>query len=272
MVKPLPSTIRILTWNVDFSSPSPTERLATALAHIQNDVFKCESGEPPEPCCILLQEVCEQAFCVVLENEWIKKYFILTPLSTDKWPPGATYGNVTLVSRMIPVSEAWSLEFGSSKMSRNALMVDIKLSVPEENSRVLTLRVANTHLESLPEGESARPEQMGLIAKVLKDKSLHGGIVCGDMNAIGPSDWSLAEKVGVVDAWKGDDDDEEGFTWGYQPPCGHPTARLDKILFVPGNMYEVDEPKVVGVGLKTSQGLWASDHFGLVTALRLCRD
>jgi len=153
-------------------------------------------------------------------------------------------------------------------MLRNALLVDIKLSVPGENSQVITLRVANTHLESMPEGENARPEQLRLIAKLLK--GMNGGVACGDMNAIGPSDWALAEKVGLVDAWKGDDDDEEGFTWGYQPTSEHPPGRLDKILFVPGKMYEVDEPKVVGVGLKTTQGLWASDHFGLVTTLRLC--
>jgi len=199
-----------------------------------------------------------------------KKHFILTPLSPDKWPSSATYGNVTLVSRMIPVSYAWSLEFGCSKMLRNALLVDIKLSVPGTKSEVITLRVGNTHLESMPEGESARPEQMRLIAKVLKDNSLDGGIVCGDMNAIGPSDWTLAEKVGLADAWKGDDDDEESFTWGFQSPSELPPGRLDKVLFVPRNMYEVDEPRIVGAGVKTSQGLWASDHFGLLTTLRLC--
>jgi tyrosyl-DNA phosphodiesterase 2 len=269
MVEPLPSTVRILTWNIDFMASSPEERLTTAFAHIQNDVFRCEKGEAPEPCCILLQEIHEQAFHVILENEWIRKHFILTPLSPEKWPSSATYGNVTLVSRLIPVSYAWSLEFGCSKMSRNVLLVDIKLSVPTK-SQVITLRVGNTHLESMPEGAKARPEQMGLIAKVLKDESLDGGIACGDMNAIGPSDWPLAEKVGLVDAWKGDDEDEEGFTWGYQSPSEHPPGRLDKILFIPGTAYEVDEPKIVGAGLKTTQGLWASDHFGLVTTLRLC--
>lgn len=54
---PLPSSFRIVTWNVDFNTPNAKARLKTALQHIQGDVLKCKGGERPPPCCILLQEI-----------------------------------------------------------------------------------------------------------------------------------------------------------------------------------------------------------------------
>jgi len=265
----LPSTLRLLTWNVDFLTENASERLGAALGHIQRDVFRCRAGEGPEPCCILLQEVHIEAFHVILDNEWVRQHFAIAPVSPDKWPPHAEYGNVTLVSRTIPISEVWSLEFESSAMSRNALLVDLKLSESDSDSRVVTLRVANTHLESLSLGEKVRPVQMGLIAKLLKEKGIDGGIVGGDMNAIGASDAGIARSVGLVDSWKGREEDEEGYTWGYQTSEEYPPGRLDKILFTPGRRIEVEEPKMIGVGVTTVDDIWVSDHYGLITTVRM---
>jgi tyrosyl-DNA phosphodiesterase 2 len=57
VIEPLPSTIKLVTWNVDFSASNAKIRLKAALTHIQNDVLKCKDGERPPPCCILLQEI-----------------------------------------------------------------------------------------------------------------------------------------------------------------------------------------------------------------------
>jgi len=161
-------------------------------------------------------------------------------------------------------------------MNRNALFVDLKLSVPA-TSRIVTLRVANTHLESLPTpGAAMRPVQLGLVADVLKEDNLFGGIVCGDMNAISPSDIGLTEKVGLVDAYReGEEEEEEeeeeedSYTWGYQPTCEFPPGRLDKILFTPGAGITIDRPERIGLALKTDKGQWASDHYGLITTVRI---
>jgi len=263
IVEPLPSSIKLVTWNIDFSASNAKIRLKTALTHIQNDVLKCKGGERPPPCCILLQEIIREAFRTIFDNEWVQQYFIIAPRKIDEWPPGAYYGNVTLTSRTVPVSGVYSLEF-ESRMERNALFVDLKLSVPAPASRIVTLRVGNTHLESLPTpGAALRPVQLGLVADVLKEDDLLGGIVCGDMNAISPSDSGLTEKVGLEDACKEGEDEENAYTWGYQPPCEFPAGRLDKILFTPG-AYAVDQPERVGLALKTDKGQFVSDHFGLV--------
>ncbi|EGN99257.1 hypothetical protein SERLA73DRAFT_182166 [Serpula lacrymans var. lacrymans S7.3] len=267
---PLPSSITIISWNVDFSSYNHTERLLAAMAHIQYDVLHCKTiNDRPKPCCILLQEVNREVFPVILTHEWIQRCFIVTPTSYDQWPSHSSYGNVTLVSRSIPVSGSWSIDFSNSTMSRNALITDLKLSLPSHTANVVTVRVANTHLESLPMGARARPEQLQLIADALQEEGIHGGVVCGDMNNIGPSDLTITDDAGLADAWIGEEDDEDGYTWGYQPRCEYPPGRLDKILFTPCSGVIVEQPEKVGVNQKVAQGEWVSDHFGLMTTVRV---
>ena len=155
-------------------------------------------------------------------------------------------------------------------MGRNALFVDVKLAVPAPlhaarlSDGIVQVRISNTHLESLPRGAPARPEQLRLIAESLQAYELHGGVVGGDMNAIGETDLGIAEDVGLTDAWRGSDEDEVGFTWGYQPPSQYPAARLDKVLWVARGGLEVEEPVRVGVDAKAGAE-WISDHYGLVT-------
>ncbi|KAI6039904.1 Endonuclease/exonuclease/phosphatase [Pisolithus marmoratus] len=277
--EPLPSCLRLVSWNVDSQTKDPKKRLIAALVHLQREVFRCQTpAARPEPCCILLQEVSVGAFTMILTNDWVQRCFLVVPTSTDKWPAGARYGTVTLVSRTVPLSNAFTIDFGNSSMWRNAIFVDLKLNVPalphtpRLSDGIVTVRIANTHLESLPMGEAARPMQLQLISEMLQEYDLRGGVVAGDMNAIGASDMTIVEDVGLIDAWERGDDDEEGFTWGYQPREQYPPARLDKVLFTTRGGLEVDEPKRFAVGARTDYGDWISDHFGLMTTLQVVRD
>jgi tyrosyl-DNA phosphodiesterase 2 len=263
-----PSFIRILSWNIDFMEDNREKRMRAALRHIQNTIFKCKSGEEPDPCCILLQEVHLNTFPIILANEWVRDHFIVTPVSTDKWPDpkGCPYGCVTLVSKGLPFVAASSLHYGSSIMGRNLLMVDVRVSTPEPASREVTLRIANTHLESLPRGAEARVDQMKLVGKMLKEDGLYGGIVGGDMNAIGPSDVPIVKNAGLRDACTLDEDDELGYTWGYQGGGDFPPGRLDKICYLPREGYVVSSPNVVGVDVKAGDQ-FVSDHYALLTTV-----
>jgi len=210
----------------------------------------------------------------------VQQYFVVAPKKMEEWPEGAYYGNVSLVSRTVPVCAVNSIVY-ESYMNRNALMVDLKLSLPgyraaHDESKVVKLRVANTHLESLPSpGAQLRPKQLELVADALEDADLVGGLVCGDMNAINPSDVDLADRVGLVDAFEEHgpapgEDEEDSHTWGYQPECEFPPGRLDKVLYSPGSGgFSVDKPTRIGIGVRTSQGQFASDHYGLLTTVRI---
>ncbi|KAJ7494746.1 Endonuclease/exonuclease/phosphatase [Mycena galericulata] len=266
-----PTRIELVTWNVSYDTPMVRERMESVLRHLEKVVFKCRGGEAPEPCVVLLQEVhALNGLDVILRDEWVREHFLVTPTDASKWPDFALYGNVTLVEKSIPVQDAHILEFGLSAMQRTGVIVDIRLAAPNNDYDVI-LRVINTHLESLPGGDEVRPKQLQLLSKFLKGSGVRGGLIAGDMNPIGAKDGTIPAALGLRDAWRKGEKDERGFTWGQQPPCEHPAARFDKILYLPRKGYRVDEPQRIGVGLRVANERlpggwgWASDHCGLLT-------
>ncbi|KAJ2917385.1 hypothetical protein MD484_g2968, partial [Candolleomyces efflorescens] len=275
-----PSSVRIITWNLDFQFDYQEERLLAALRYLENDVLGCKEGGPPyEPCVICLQEVHEKVMPVLLNDRWVKRSFCVTPVRKDKWPEFAVYGNVTLVSKSLRVVKSDILHYGHTDMWRTGLAAYIMLSEPEPSREKAVICVVNTHLESLPQGAIARPRQLELSARFLKQADVRGGVVVGDMNPISPEDAGLAMEVGLRDAWRRGDKDEAGFTWGYQGhnEKGFPPARFDKVLYLPRRGYRLDEPERFGMGAKV-EGLefdgmevdqWISDHYGLSTVLRM---
>ena len=261
----LSTSLALVTWNVDFAAPHPKSRLQSALDYLQFHAFpEFEGGQPP-PCLILLQEIKADVFDTLLAHPWIRAWFMIVPGSgEDGWPRYAGYGTVTLVARSAPLTGSICVHFGESRMWRNALVTDVVLGGAEPHARVV--RVVNTHLESLPEGTSRRVVQMKVIAGLLKDASVSDGIVCGDMNAIAPSDETIAEANGLLDAWeqqRQDTDEDDGVTWGYQPRCRFPPGRLDKILHTPSKSVKIKDVRKLAVGLEMPSGGWVSDHYGL---------
>ncbi|KAJ7707689.1 hypothetical protein B0H17DRAFT_906047, partial [Mycena rosella] len=225
-------TIEFVSWNVSFDTHMVAQRMECVLRHLETVVFKCRDGEAPKPCVVLLQEVhSENGLGVILKDEWVREHFFVTPAETSKWPELATYGNVTMVEKSIPVVDAHILEFGLSVMQRTGVIVDIKLSAPQPHDYDVVLRIVNTHLESLRKGDEVRPHQLTLLSKFLKGPGVRGGIISGDMNPIGPKDAGLPASLGLRDAWRKGDKNERGFTWGTQPRTEFPPARFDKILY-----------------------------------------
>ena len=272
--KPPCSAVKILTWNIDMMSASHEQRLNAALRHIQMDVLKCgkEMDQAPDPpCIIMLQEVRDTMLPRLLADEWVRKWFCIVPITTEKWPEDAQYGNITLVSRSLDIVDCQILHFGLSSMQRTALCVRLRLTQVVSNDKYV-LSFVNTHLESLEQGALARPKQMEMCSRFLRLRDVHGGVIAGDMNTISQEDQSLGKKVGLADAWKGGN--EEGHTWGYQggnEGGKYPPGRLDRIYYLPGKGYKVDEPKKIGVGVKVREGGWVSDHYGLETVLHILK-
>ena len=284
----LPTSITLITWNVDYNTPNVAERLTAALDYLQFHAFPEYKGNQPPRCMILLQEIALQAFDVLLAHPWVQAWFMVVPGSPEEgWPRDAWYGTATLVARSVPLAESKCVHFGESYMQRNALVTDVLLGGAEPLPRVL--RVVNTHLESLPEGTKRREVQLSTIAELLREEETEtegegetarvGGIVGGDMNAITQSDVVLADQNGLLDAWEergrwdvgvaaaSSDalpEEEEGTTWGYQPPCMFPPGRLDKILYTEGDAFDVKGIRIVAKGLKMpGYNGWVSDHYGL---------
>ncbi|PCH42421.1 hypothetical protein WOLCODRAFT_132379 [Wolfiporia cocos MD-104 SS10] len=267
-----PSTLRLVTWNIDFATREESERLLCILSYIRKRYPVREQG-PHIPLCILLQEFPVHLFPVLLAEKWVRTNFAVVPSGMHEWPIGATYGNVTLVSISLPIVSAHSLLLANSRMHRTALTVDVALRHPC-TGHALTLRVVNTHLESLLSGADARRSQLAAIADILRDRGVHAGVVAGDMNAICDSDAAIPAQVGLVDTYRGDRDDLNCFTWGYQPPTQFPPGRLDRVYYTPYHGQPttrwpliIDAPRVIGAGLMTTRGSWVSDHSGVMTTV-----
>lgn len=270
-----PSSLTVVTWNIDYQSPNVEARTEGVLRHLEGFVFQ---GKEPEACCIMLQEVHPQALEHLLADEWVRTHFTVTPISPAKWPI-PDYGNVTLVSHSVIVSSAAILTFAYSQHGRGAVVLDLKLNTAANDSREITLRMINTHLESLLEGTHVRPLQLAVLASLVRKKEeVKGGVIVGDMNAIEVSDERLALDVGLKDAWRKPNQDPAGFTWGHQSPSEKfPPGRLDKVLYVERRkLYTVDEPRRIGIKLAPidEYGVpipeeYASDHYGLSASLRV---
>jgi tyrosyl-DNA phosphodiesterase 2 len=281
----LPAYITLITWNVDAQRPYAIQRLEAALDHLQFHAFPGYNGGQPPPCLILLQELRRDAFPALLAHPWVQAWFMVGPGSPEEgWPRGAWYGygTVTLVARSTMLTAAACVQFGESEMGRNALVTDVLFAGAEPQARVL--RVVNAHLESLPAGAQRRAAQLGTIARLLRwgggsGSVVVGGIVGGDMNAIVPSDAMLPEQNGLLDAWEerrrwdgrgvgSEGGDEDGVTWGHQPPCEFPPGRLDKILYTDSDAFEVRDIRKLAIGLQmpTPEGRvdWVSDHYALL--------
>jgi len=268
--KPCPSQVRLITWNIDFSTQHHSERLVAALRHIEQDVLKCKLNEPPEPCCILLQEVNARVMPDLLADVWVRRFFYVTPITTKKWPDSASYSNFTLVARSLTLVGSQVIHFGLTKFHRGGVVAYIKLSAPKPKAREDIICIVNTHLESLPDAAEARAHQLGILTRIAKQDDYQGAVIAGDMNALEPSDASIVRDYGLRDAWKKGNKDPKGNTWGYQGGGDFPHARLDKILYVPGKGYKVDEPTRIGVGKTIDDGkTWISDHYGLDTTVRM---
>ncbi|OCK73772.1 hypothetical protein K432DRAFT_364441 [Lepidopterella palustris CBS 459.81] len=277
---PTTSTLHILTWNIDFSTPYAPARLSAALTHLSH--LLSTRIPASSPVLIFLQEMIASDLHQLSCTPWIRDHFAITDIDTRNW--GSHYGTVTLVDRRLSVREVGRLRF-VSECSRDGLGVDLDVGVPEgEGGRVL--RLCNSHLESLASNPPMRPLQMMAVARWLQEDNVVAGVLAGDMNAIRGYDVTLPQENGFKDAYLelgGQEDGEDGMTWGYQSAewvsKRFGPGRLDKLLFC--GAVGVRRLERIGVGVVVEEeGIrrkmreegkveFVTDHYGLMAELVL---
>lgn len=256
-------TIKLLSWNIDFSTPNVEQRIRAALRYLFTLLTNFEN-----PAVIFLQEMVSSDLAIIQSIPWIQSNFYLTDRSTRNWLH--QYGTITLIDRRLHISSVFRLRY-KSNMGRDALIVDL------EYKPGYILRLCNTHLESLPRFPARRPDQVARVSNSLRDPAVHAGVVAGDFNAIQDFDLTLHSENGLRDAYLGNggkDTDEDGWTWGMQTsnnPYG--CQRLDKILFC--GEVAVKNLERIGAGVKIEDqdgdgvGQFVTDHLGLMADLVL---
>ena len=260
------TALAVYTWNIDFMLPFPDARMSAAVAHLE----KLISQDASTPAVIGLQECTKSDLVFLAENDWIRDNFYMTDVDNTSWG-SFMYGTTTLVDRRLPVSSCFRAHFTATNMERDGLFVDIAL-----NGK--TLRLCNTHLESLIADPPLRPTQMRIISGYMREVA--AAIVAGDFNAIQPFDESLHSDNGLKDAYLelgGTEGAEEGKTWGQQAlrqlreqfGC----SRMDKLFFCGdvkalaverfGNDVVVEGEEADRLEALGFEKAWVTDHLGL---------
>jgi tyrosyl-DNA phosphodiesterase 2 len=295
-----PTKITLITWNIDMLIPAAEARMAAALAHLESLVAAAPADEP---CVIFLQEMLASDMAQIAAAPWVRARFLASDVDRANWL-SPLYGTATLVDRRLRVARIFRVRY-VSRWERDALFVDVAVKAPrgaaaggssgggggddDDGGAPVLLRLCNTHLESLVANPPVRPMQLKAAAPYMHDAAVHGALLAGDLNAIQPFDRTLHSENGLEDAYLalgGQEDSEDGYTWGYQCPQWmrdkFGRSRLDKVLFC-GKVKPLSLEKI-GVGVRMTEkvaddvmeelikkggGDWVTDHYGLLCRVQM---
>lgn len=276
------TNLAVFTWNIDFMLPFAEARMKPALAHLDRLTSPDSLPEITAPV-ICLQECTPSYLGTIAATPWVRERFQLSDLDPTNWAT-THYGTITLVDARLPIAAAFRVHYSKTRMDRDALFMDV-LTGPEGSS----VRLCNTHLESLALDPPFRPPQMQLVAHHLHDARVHAGLVAGDFNAIQPFDRMLHEDDGndLKDAFLelgGSEDSDEGFTWGQQAATNlreqFGCSRMDKVYFCGGiglvrferfgvdvlTEGEEERRQIVELGFEKP---WITDHLGVMAEVEI---
>ncbi|KAI9926440.1 hypothetical protein MW887_004205 [Aspergillus wentii] len=256
------SKIRLTTWNIDFQADYTKERMAGALGHLSHlhePLTNTKTKDDTPPAVIFLQEMLNPDIEQIKQEQWVRDNFFITDVSDHKWE--SFYGTTTLIDKRLEVERVFRVPYGSSRMQRGALFVDVKIG-GEEVPQIL--RLCNTHLESLISNPPRRPVQLKCASEFMHGSgpsstdvhlpSPYASILAGDLNAFAPEDQTAAGECGLNDAFLvlgGKDGTDESFTWGQQA-SDQERWRIGEGLRVTVNDEDFGEDIV-----------WVTDHLGL---------
>jgi tyrosyl-DNA phosphodiesterase 2 len=270
------SSCRLLTWNIDVLVGFGEERMAAALNYLGQKV----DGIPSNlPIIMFLQEMGLSDLRQIQNTSWIQSRFYITDLNAEYWKSDF-YGTTTLIDKRLSIQNVFRTPF-PSQYQRDGFFVDVQLRDTDK-----VLRLCNVHLESLVADPPIRPQQMEQAAKYMHDNIVHAALLAGDCNAIQPFDRTLHSSNDLKDAYLelgGEEDDDEGCTWGQQVPeplrKQFGLSRMDKVLFC-GDA-DVKSLERIGVGVKVEDmdtrrkmvdaGMteFVTDHYGLMAEIEL---
>ncbi|EMC94598.1 hypothetical protein BAUCODRAFT_25760 [Baudoinia panamericana UAMH 10762] len=261
-------SIALYSWNIDFMLPFPDSRMRLAIRHLETLV------EQEIPTVIFFAECLESDLKLIAGDSWVRKRFNITDVDGSYWQSGH-YGTTILVDQRLPVRACFRVHYKQTRMERDGLFLDVALGPGK------TVRLCNTHAESLALDPPFRPAQLKLCSQYMQDEKISGAVLAGDLNAIQDFDRHLHTDNELRDAYLemgGREDDVEGHTWGQQAATSQRErfggSRMDKILFCGGIRIRSFERFGMGVELEdaserehvVSLGFdkpWITDHLGV---------
>ncbi|KAI1762526.1 Endonuclease/exonuclease/phosphatase [Hypoxylon sp. FL1150] len=280
--------LALFSWNIDFMLPLAKSRMDIALEHLDSLVSKFG---PETAVVIYLQECLEKDdpppavhdLKTIGEKSWVRSKFHVTDVDQSSW--GTRYGTTTLVDRRLDITSCFRVHYQKSNFQRDAFFVDVVLDNGRGQRK--TLRLCNTHLESLAGNPPLRPAQMQIAARYMREDGIDGALAAGDFNAIQPFDKTLHSENGLKDAYlelDGQEDSDDGYTWGQQAATTlrdrFGCSRMDKVYFT-GSLKlesfqrfgadvelseEADRARIISLGFEKP---WITDHLGVTATVEV---
>lgn len=178
------------------------------------------------------------------------------------------------------------------------LISDIQVASPSQQHSPFTIRLCNSHLESMAFTPALRPPQLSLIASYMHQApKISAAVAAGDFNAIQAFDKTLHSDNNLLDAYLesgGKEDDPQGHTWGQQASTAlrerFGTSRMDKVYSTPpalegqgslrlakfgyfGRDVVVEDKKeakeIMNLGFEKA---WVTDHLGVEAVFEIVED
>lgn len=176
--------------------PFAEARMDAALAHLEELTASLPSTIA---IAINLQECTPSDLITISQKQWVRDRFHITDLDSSAWASGL-YGTTMLLDRRLGVASCFRVHYSATQMERDALFADV--TVPASGAGApRTIRLGNSHLESLALDPPLRPAQVRTAAPHLHASHLAGAVIAGDFNAIQPFDAILHSDNGLKDAY-----------------------------------------------------------------------
>ncbi|CAE7570243.1 TDP2 [Symbiodinium natans] len=211
------------------------------------------------PDLVALQEMTAEHWKECLKSEAIRRYF---------WSPQAPQRYFTMLGSRLPAKmEPVRYPFKASKMQRDLLVMTV------EPTGLPPLAFATSHLESLDE-HKARRAQIDESLSILADHA--DAVFCGDTNINEAVDGHVKLPRDWEDAWLALKPDDPGYTFDVErngmmaavdgwARANKARLRFDRFWMKAAN-YAATEIELIDEPIK--DGLWPSDHFGLLLTLQ----
>lgn len=267
----------LMSWNIDMLIGFAEARMSAALDYLSTLV---ENVSAQVPIVVFLQEMSQSDMAQIRNAPFIQRRFYITDLDERNWL-SHLYGTNTLIDRRLGINQVFRVPW-ISKFDRDGLFVDLELCGQGEGK---VLRLCNTHLESLVADPPVRPLQLQAAASYLHESAVAASFLAGDLNAIQPFDRTLHSDNNLKDVYLelgGQEDSDEGYTWGYQVPQAlrdkFGCSRMDKVLFAGASTPKRFQR--IGVGVKVAESKrqeikdageeeWVTDHYGVMADMQL---
>lgn len=270
--------LALYSWNIDFRIPFGASRMLAAISHLKHLITTAPDQESTATV-IYLQECVPNDIDIIAADSWVRETFSTTDVGIENWQ-SSYYGTISLIDRRLPIASCFRVHYSKTRMERDGLFVDVLIANK-------TVRLCNTHLESLALDPPFRIPQMQICASYMRKPEVHAALLAGDLNAVQEFDRTLHIENGLKDAYLelgGAEDDAEGHTWGQQAAKQQReqfgTSRMDKVYFC-GNIellsFEkfgadvlVEDPteqeELVRHGFDAP---WITDHLGVKVVVRI---